>query len=449
MSAVEANYDGLVGLTHNYGGLSAGNLASDRNKGQISHPREAALQGLEKMKHQADAGLVQGVLPPHERPFVPLLRAAGFAGSDAQVVETCSTSAPDLLRAASSSAFMWAANAATVSPSADTNDGRLHLSAANLVTMLHRSIEGPQTARALRAAFPDASRFAVHEPLPMQDHFADEGAANHVRLCASHGAPGVELFVHGRDADFVPGLKFPARQSLAASQALARRHGLSPRRTVHALQSPRAIEAGAFHNDVVCVGAKTCLFFHEHAFAETEATLEALRCAADGLFAPQFVMVSEEDVPLADAVTSYLFNSMLVEWPGEERLVLVAPVESRETASVARYLERLTAGNGPIGRVEFVDVRQSMRNGGGPACLRLRVVLSEAERMRANPHMLLDDALYDRLRAWVQRHYRETLSPMDLADPALLTEGRTALDELCDILHLGADFYPFQRDHGA
>ncbi len=446
MAAVEANYDGLVGLTHNYGGLSAGNLASDRNRGQISHPREAALQGLAKMKRLADAGLVQGVLPPQERPFLPLLRAAGFGGSDAQIIEDCAKTAPDLLRAASSAAAMWAANAATVSPSADTADSRLHASAANLVTMLHRSIEGPQTARTLRAAFPDTTLFGVHEPLPMQDHFADEGAANHVRLCAAHGAPGVELFVHGRSGGFVAGLKYPARQSLAASQALARRHGLAAQRTVHALQSPRAIDAGAFHNDVVCVGSKTCLFFHEYAFADTPATLEAIRKAADGLFEPQFVMVSEDEVPLADAVTSYLFNSMLVEWPGEQRLVLVAPTESRDTPAVARYLERLTGGNGPIGRVEFVDVRQSMRNGGGPACLRLRVVLTGAERAAANAHMLLDAALHGQLVAWVQRHYREALAPADLADPALLEEGRRALDELTGILHLGSGFYPFQRD---
>ncbi len=446
MAAVEANYDGLVGLTHNYGGLSAGNLASSRNKGQISHPREAALQGLAKMKRLADAGLVQGVLPPHERPFLPLLRAAGFGGTDAQVIEQCASTAPGLLRAASSAAAMWAANAATVSPSADTADGRLHVSAANLVTMLHRSIEGAQTARSLRAAFPDTAHFAVHEPLPMQDHFADEGAANHVRLCAEHGAPGVEIFVHGRAGDCVPGLKYPARQTLPANQALARRHGLAAQRTVHALQSPRAIEAGAFHNDVVCVGAKTCLFFHEHAFAGTRAVLEAIRRAADGLFDPQFVQVSEDEVPLADAITSYLFNSMLVAWPGEERLVLIAPLESRETPGVARYLERLTGGNGPIGRVEFVDVRQSMRNGGGPACLRLRVVLSDAEQAAANAHMLLDDALYDQLTGWVQRHYRDELAPADLADPALLEEGRAALDELTGILRLGSGFYPFQRE---
>ncbi|PHS21597.1 MAG: N-succinylarginine dihydrolase [Robiginitomaculum sp.] len=445
MATVEANYDGLVGLTHNYGGLSAGNLASARNVGQVSRPREGALQGLAKMKRLHDAGLVQGVLPPHERPFLPLLRGAGFSGTDSHIIEETATHAPALLKAASSSAFMWAANAATISPSGDTRDGRLHASAANLTTMLHRSIEGPQTTRSLRAAFPDETRFAIHAPLPMQESFGDEGAANHVRLCADHGETGVEIFVHGRLSGFEPGLKFPARQTLMANEALARRHGLNADRTVYARQAPATIEAGAFHNDVVCVGAKTCLFFHEHAFADTEQVKTDIRRAAKDLFEPQFEIVCEDDVPLRDAITSYLFNSMLVEMPNEARLVLIAPAECRETPSVARHCEKLVAGNGPIGRVDFVDVRQSMRNGGGPACLRLRVVLSDAERAGANPDMLLDDALYAKLTGWVKRHYREALAPADLADPHLLSEGQEALDALCAIMGLGSGFYPFQQ----
>ena len=445
MATVEANYDGLVGLTHNYGGLSAGNLASAHNVGQVSRPREGALQGLAKMKRLHDAGLVQGVLPPHERPFLPLLREAGFSGTDSHIIETASKNAPALLKAASSSAFMWAANAATISPSGDTSDGRLHASAANLTTMLHRSIEGSQTTRSLLAAFPEEARIAIHAPLPAQESFGDEGAANHVRLCAEHGEAGVEIFVHGRLSGFEPGLKFPARQTLMANEALARRHGLNSDRTVYARQAPATIEAGAFHNDVVCVGAKTCLFFHEYAFADTQRVKDEIRRAAKTLFAPQFEMVSEDDVPLRDAITSYLFNSMLVEMPNEARLVLIAPAECRETPSVARYCEKLVAGNGPIGRVDFVDVRQSMRNGGGPACLRLRVVLSDAEHAAANPKMLLDDALYEQLTVWVKRHYRETLAPADLADPHLLAEGQEALDELCAIMGLGSGFYPFQR----
>ena len=443
--AVEANFDGLVGPTHNYGGLSEGNLASARNEGLVSSPRQGVLEGLAKMKRLADSGLVQGLLPPHERPYLPLLRRAGFSGSDEAVIEAAWKTAPGLLRKACSSSPMWAANAATVSPSADTPDGRLHLTPANLLTTLHRSIEGEQTRRALQWAFPDSDRFAVHDVLPMQPDFADEGAANHVRLCAEQGGPGVEIFVYGREAGEAWSGKFPARQTLEACQAVARSHGLDPARTVFLRQSPEAIAAGAFHNDVVCVGTRTTLFFHELAFADRANALAQIRKAADGLFEPDFVEVPDADVPIGDAVTSYLFNSQLLEWPDEDRLVLIAPSETEETATTNAYCQALTGGNGPIGRVEFVDVRQSMRNGGGPACLRLRVVLTDAERAAVAPMALMSDALYGQLTAWAEQHYRDRLAPNDLADPSLLRESREALDALTGILGLGGDYYPFQR----
>ena len=444
MTAREANFDGLIGPTHNYGGLSDGNLASARNEGLISSPRAGVLEGLAKMKRLADAGLVQGLLPPHERPFLPVLRRAGFAGSDAQVIETAWRQAPGLLRKASSASPMWAANAATVSPSADTADGRLHFTPANLVT-LHRSIEARQTQRSLAWAFADADRFAVHDPLSMQAEFADEGAANHVRLCAEQGDEGVEIFVYGRTAgESWPG-RFPARQTLEACQAVARLHGLDPRRCVYVRQSQAAIDAGAFHNDVVCVGTRKTLFFHELAFEDRKGALEAIRRAADGLFEPEFVEVAEADVPISDAITSYLFNSQLLEWPGERRLALIAPKETEETESTRNYCAAMVAGNGPIGRVEFVDVRQSMRNGGGPACLRLRVVLTDQEIGAVTATALMSDTLHDKLATWAQAHYRDQLLPDDLGDPALLVESRTALDELTGILGLGRRFYPFQR----
>jgi len=444
MSAIEANFDGLVGLTHNYGGLSYGNLASAKNHGEASQPKTAALQGLVKMKWLADAGLVQGVLPPHERPFLPLLRSMGYCGSDRQVYENAWKTSPELVRSSLSSSPMWAANAATISPSPDTNDGRLHLSAANLSTMLHRSIEGEQTARSLRAAFARKEYFAVHDPMPMHNYFSDEGAANHVRLCDTHDAAGIEMFVYGRNIN-ESGTQFPARQTLLSVQSLARRHGLKLARVVFAKQSRAAIEAGAFHNDVVCVGALNCLFFHETAFAEKIEVLREIRTAAEGLFEPIFVEVTESEVPIKDAISSYLFNSMLVQWPGEERLVLLAPNECRQTPSVLRYCEQLIAGNGPIGRVEFVDVRQSMRNGGGPACLRLRVVLSDEELAATNPKMLMNGSLFDQLNRWVHAHYRDEITLDDLIDPGLIDEGRAALDELTSILGLGSGFYPFQR----
>lgn len=446
LGASEANYDGLIGPTHNYGGLSEGNLASANNAGLIARPREAALQGLAKMKLMHGHGLVQGILPPQARPDLGQLRAMGFSGSDEQVLSTAWQANPKLVRNMSSASSMWAANAATVSPSADCVDGRLHFTPANLSTMLHRSIESEQTGRALRAAFPSETHAVVHDALSLQSTYADEGAANHVRLCGDQGEVGVELFVYGRDAlSGESGTNFPARQTLQASHIIATRHGLNGGRTVFAKQAVRAIDAGAFHNDVVSVGAKQCLFYHEYAFEDTKTTLDNIRRAAKGLFDPQFVEVSNEDVPIKHAIKAYLFNSMLAQFPDQERLTLIAPTETEENSYTKAYCDKLVSGNGPIGDVMYVDVRQSMRNGGGPACLRLRVVLTEAERKAANQKMLMGSGVYDELCNWVEKHYREELAPDDLGDPMLMRESFTALDALTKIMNLGNRFYPFQR----
>ena len=442
-TAVEANADGLIGPTHSYAGLSPGNLASSLNRGEASNPLAAVLQGLDKMKALADLGLPQFVLPPHERPDIPFLRTLGFAGSDAQVLERAWKDAPSFAAAACSASPMWAANAATVTPSADARDGRVHFTPANLITNLHRSLEHRQTKRALDALFPDTARFAVHDALPSVAHLADEGAANHVRLCADHGAPGVNLLVWGREAFEPWDGAFPARQTREASEAVVRRHEASG--VVLAQQSKAAIAGGTFHNDVVCVGALETLFFHDLAFEDAAGTQDAVRRAADGLFDPIFVEVSSADLPLADAISSYLFNSMLIQVPGESRLTLICPTETRDNPKSHAVAQGLAASNGPIGAVRYVDVRQSMRNGGGPACLRLRVVLTEPELAATNPAMRLTDALHADLSTWANRWYRDELRPADLADPALLDESRGALDELTTILKLGAGFYPFQR----
>ncbi|MEC7814725.1 MAG: N-succinylarginine dihydrolase [Pseudomonadota bacterium] len=441
--AVEANFDGLVGLTHNYAGLSWGNVASKSNVHAVSNPKEAALQGLAKMKRLADRGYVQGVLPPHERPHIPTLKALGFQGSDGQILEQVAKSDPAILAAVSSASSMWTANAATVSPSADTADHRVHFTPANLSAKFHRSIEHKVTGRSLKAIFSDESYFAHHPALPSVAHFGDEGAANHTRLCAGYGDPGVELFVYGQVAfnESAPAPKrFPARQTLEASRAIARLHGLSDRRAVFAQQNPAAIDAGVFHNDVIAVGNGNTLFYHELAFLDEQRVLADLRERLTGA-GLEAVRVSADEVPIQDAVASYLFNSQLLNTP--DGMLLAVPGECREVASVSRYLDSLVASGGPITAVEVFDVKQSMRNGGGPACLRLRVVLSDDELAAINRGVLMTDELYDRLTAWVEAHYRDELSQEDLADPMLLEEVRKALDELTGILGLGS-IYDFQ-----
>lgn len=442
--AEEINFDGLVGLTHNYAGLSEGNLASARNANTTARPREAALQGLAKMQRLRELGLSQGVLPPHERPNIAWLRSLGFSGSDAQVWEHAWKSEPTIARAALASSAMWAANAATVSPSADCGDGRLHASVANLQTMLHRLLEGEQTERTLRRLLADEARFAVHPALTPHDALSDEGAANHMRMAGNAGAPGVEIFVYGRRASEAR-TGFPARQTREASQAIARRHGLSANATVFARQAPEAIDAGAFHNDVVAVAHEHVLFHHEDAFVDKAALYAEVRAKAQG-FEPVFVEVPRARVGLDDAVTSYLFNSQLLRLPGQASLTLIAPTEVRENNKTASVVEEMIAQpNAAIGAVEYVEVRESMRNGGGPACLRLRVVMTPAERAAAAQGFFLDDALAAKLEAWIKTHYREEIAQPDLADPALVGETQAALDELTRILPLGSDFYPFQR----
>ncbi len=449
MSASEVNFDGLVGPTHNYAGLSHGNVASMSHRGAVSNPREAALQGLAKMKFLADLGVPQAVLPPHERPSLETLRTLGFSGTDAAVLAAAARQAPGLLTACCSASSMWVANAATVTPSADAADGRVHFTPANLSAKFHRSIEPPQTGRTLRAIFRDPARFAVHPPIPGGHALGDEGAANHTRLAPAHGRRGLHFFVYGQRAFGGPApapRKFPARQSFEAFDAIRRRHGVAEPAAVFARQHPDAIDAGVFHNDVISVGNENVLLYHEHAFADGPAVIRELRRAYAALHRGAelvTVAVPQRRVPLAVAVRSYLFNSQLVTL-GRGRMALVAPTDCAETPTVKAFLHGLLArGRTPLREVHYLDLKQSMRNGGGPACLRLRVVLTPAERAALPPGVLLTAAVHARLAAWVQRHYRDRLSPADLADEQLLEESRRALDELTRLLGLGS-IYPFQ-----
>jgi succinylarginine dihydrolase len=433
LAAHEVNFDGLVGPTHNYAGLSYGNIASTTHKATVSHPREAALQGLAKMKFLASLGVKQAILPPQERPHLPTLRRLGFTGTDAQVLEKAHRENPALLAACCSSSSMWTANAATVSPSADTADRRVHFTPANLISQFHRSIEPATTARILQAIFADDSVFAHHPPLPSALHFSDEGAANHMRLCRAYDEPGIEIFVYGRRA-FDPAApaptKFPARQTREACAAIARNHLLDPARVLFVQQNPQAIDAGAFHNDVVAVANQNLLLHHADAFAAP------LELPAGVVSLPAMNLSFEE------TVASYVFNSQLVTLP-DGSMALIAPVECQAFPNVQEYIGSIASDQGPIRSVYYVDVRQSMQNGGGPACLRLRVVLTEQELARAHPGVFFTDALHARLAQWIERHYRETIEPRDLVDPKLLAECRAALDELTQILAL-PPIYEFQ-----
>ncbi len=444
MIACEANFDGLVGPTHNYSGLSFGNIASGQNQAQASNPRLAARQGLEKMKALHDLGLLQGVLAPQERPDVHTLRRLGFSGADADVLAQAARHSPRILAACCSASSMWTANAATVSPSADTHDGRVHFTPANLTSKFHRSIEHETTGRILSATFASERHFRHHSALPGAEHFGDEGAANHSRFCHEYGERGIEFFVFGRYAfdDQKPApQKFPARHTFEASQAIVRKHQLNSQHVIYAQQNPEVIDQGVFHNDVIAVGNRSLLFCHEQAFLDQAGVKQQLTRAMQGDF--RVIEVPTSSVSVKQAVQSYLFNSQLLSLP-DGRTLLVIPQESQNIAPVWQYLQELVSGaDSGIDELKIFDLKQSMSNGGGPACLRLRLVLNEAERAAVNPHTLMNDTLFTKLNTWVDKHYRDRLEEKDLADPHLLLESRTALDELTRILNLGS-VYPFQ-----
>ena len=420
MTTVEINFDGLVGPTHNYAGLSPGNLASASNAGAVARPRAAALEGLAKMRLVMDLGVPQGFLPPPLRPTPAPLRAAGFQGSVAKVLEAAAKADPALFRAASAASSMWTANAATVIAEADSGDGRLHLVTANLASMLHRAVEADETHALLRRVFPYGPRFAVHPPLPLGVHFGDEGAANHMRLTVSHAERGLNVFVFGRPR----GGPFPERQALRASQAVARLAGLAAEDAVFALQSGDAVAAGAFHNDVVAVANERVLLAHPEAFDRPDTLFDATRGRVAGA-----EIIEVADISLADAVSTYLFNSQIVTLPGGG-MALILPAEVRENTTVWDALHRALASSRAITRVEVVDVRESMRNGGGPACLRLRVPVSEAARAAIHPGYLLTPARWDELAALVERLWPEAVAPDDLLDPDLWAAARAVDDAL-------------------
>lgn len=445
--AFEVNFDGLVGPTHNYSGLSYGNIASMLNQKSASNPKKAALQGLAKMKTLVSLGLKQGILPPHERPFLPIIRSLGFYGTDAEIIQKAWKTDPSILLAASSASFMWAANAATVSPSADSYDKRVHFTPANLVSKFHRSFESSTTGALLLRIFNHQAYFSHHFPLPFNQDYADEGAANHTRFGKSFDEPGIQLFVYGRSTKQKElTQRFPARQTEEASKALARLHRLDPEATLFAQQNPEAIDAGVFHNDVISVGHQNVFLYHEKAFVDTQSVIDQLRTRLESRCKVPLIAieVKESQISLQEAVKTYLFNSQIVSLP-DQTMALIAPQECQDSATVSAFLKSLLEDKShPIRQVIYQDLRESMQNGGGPACLRLRVPLNRTEFDAMLPQVLLTDDLYVKLVQWIEKHYRDHLILEDLADRNLLEEAYHALDELTKILNLGP-IYNFQR----
>lgn len=452
MHVYEVNMDGLVGPSHHYAGLSAGNIASTSNALSTANPAAAAHQGIQKMRLLTQIGVKQAILPPHQRPNLHLLHQLGFTGTPNQQLNKVKRVDPHLLSACYSAASMWTANAATVSASLDTEDKRVHFTAANLVSNIHRQQEAAFSQQLLQAIFSDEHYFYHHPPLPPTLATSDEGAANHSRLCVNHHDKGTYLFVYGKRAlppgNLYPTPKhFPARQTLEASQAVARSHGLNNNQLVFACQNPDAIDQGVFHNDVIAVANESLILIHESAFLNQRDVLTEIQSKTD--FSIQIIEVKNRHISIKDAVNSYLFNSQLITLPHhsqKKKMILIAPAECKSHAAIKVFIDDLIADDSnPLVEAYYLDLKQSMLNGGGPACLRLRVTLNENELAAMHRDILVNEKLLDILDIWVDKYYRTQLHANDLADPSLLDECFSALDELTSILGLGS-IYPFQRE---
>lgn len=438
-SVSEVNFDCLVGPTHHFGGLSLGNLASSKNKARASNPKAAALQGLKKMKFLHDRGFKQAVLPPHARPHLPSLKALGFSGSPHAMCEQAHSAMPELFSRLSSSSSMWAANAATVCPSSDSMDKKLHITPANLVTMFHRSIESEFTYKVLKRIFHDEKKFVIHQPLPPHDLFSDEGAANHNRLCPSYADKGLQIFVFGKSAGLMSQNTtiFPSRQSKLANLALARLHTLEDDYFINIEQNPLAIDSGAFHNDVVAVANQSVFLIHELAFVKQKTIIKQLAQYYKETYKEKLnlIEISNDDLPIKDAVSSYLFNSQLLT-KEDGSMLLFAPMECQTNKRARVVIESLLASKNPINEVAFFDIAESMANGGGPACLRLRVVLTTEELGSIKQSVIFTDSIEKKLERIIKKYYVEEFFIEQLLDKKFLLNCQNALDEISQVLGL-------------
>ncbi|GAA5505348.1 N-succinylarginine dihydrolase [Novipirellula caenicola] len=434
MKLTEVQVDRLVGPTHHFGGLGVGNVASLSHAGNVSSPASAALQGLDKMRLVASYGVPQFILPPQLRPDVNFLTQVGFQIADGESLEQVAQQTPTVLSAAMSCSAMWTANAATVSPAIDNRFGLPAMTVANLDASMHRAIEAESTTQELRCLFPKTK---VLRPLPGGAAMRDEGAANHMRFGSDQNEPGIHLFVYG-DGD--PAAKrFWPRQSLLACKAIAIGQGLDPENTFLVKQHPDAIDAGAFHNDVVAASHHDLLIHHERAFYDPDHVISRMADRYQQCFGRPLrrVVVSDTDLPLADAVRTYLFNSQLISPAAENETavppVLICPSQVQQHTPTRTLVESWIGESKFFSEVRYVDLNQSMAGGGGPACLRLRIPLTPPELQQCDSRYRWTEELDQRLRRTISEFYPTRVSPTDLASAELISKSRQAHSEIAKL----------------
>jgi succinylarginine dihydrolase len=442
----EVNFDGLVGPSHNYAGLSQGNLASKKHQSSVSNPKAAALQGLEKMFSLHEKGFKQAFLPPHPRPYLPMAHSLGYKGSLEEVIKEIGRLDPLLLNNLYSASSMWVANAAMYSPSLDTKDHKVHFTIANLSSNLHRSIENDFSHHLFKLIFHDKAFFKVHKALPSGRFFADEGAANQTRLSKNYSSKGLEIFHFGHysyQKESKEPKRYPSRQSFEACSYIAKKHRIGSELRLFLKQSPEAIDEGVFHNDVISVGNENVFFYHEKSFEDTEKSIKEIThaCETNLDFSPYFYKVKEKEVSLKNAVSSYLFNSQILRMK-DQSMLLLCPSECEEIPSVANYLKSLLKESGPIQKVEFFNLKESMKNGGGPACLRFRLILNETELNSLPKEVFINESSYKELENIIKKRYRDKVSLKDLQDPIFALECMETLKDIALITGF-KDLYNF------
>ena len=404
----EVQLDTLVGPTHHFAGLSLGNIASMENKGIISSPKKAALQGLEKMNVVMELGIPQAFFPPQKRPDLSFLKRVGF-----ETVASAYDKCPELLLAAFSSSFMWTANVATSTPSLDTLDSKHHITPANLGSNLHRHLEVLDTTRMFQQLMANPDYFVLHAALPSVRQLFDEGAANHTRLSPTADTQGLHLFVYGDQTQH-----FAPRQAKLASESIARLHQLPKERVLILEQNPEVIDEGVFHNDVISVGHLNLFLAHEKTF-KNKGAFDLIASTYHDLYQqhPLLHIVSEKDLPLQKAIKTYFFNSQILSLPFGRR-ALLAPQECSEDAEVKSYIEKLPY----FSQVRYISLNESMKNGGGPACLRLRLLLNNLEQKMIPNCFWMDPTRSRLIGDLIEKYYPDTLSIDQLKDKSFLEQ---------------------------
>ncbi|HXW60688.1 MAG TPA: N-succinylarginine dihydrolase [Myxococcota bacterium] len=239
---------------------------------------------------------------------------------------------------------------------------------------------------------------------------------------------------------------FPARQSLLASEAIARLHRLDSEYVLNIEQNPDSIDAGAFHNDVVSVINENVMLVHELAFLNQREIIKIIKERYQHLFGqkPHIIEVSEKDVPLREAVSSYIFNSQLLS-KDNGKMLLFAPNECLENEHTRKIIENIVLKDKYIDEAQYFNISESMANGGGPACLRLRIVLNEKELASIKQGVIFSESLYQRLKSIIEQYYVDRFELKDLFDQKFLQSTKEALDQISEALDLGA-LYNFQRE---